>query len=289
MGRIFSFCLIAGLALLPSSLSQTANTWLSPAALPRPIVTSELGFSNNFNVTENTITAFSQGLARGASSFEFTSRITSDGYIVLLHNDIYADLVVEHTTLAVLQKIQPEALELQDALDFIIANDVPAANIMMQNNPIEPGYDYANTIADVVVKRILDSGLADRFLITAFDIGTIAAAKKHCGDYCGMAFGWLVMKAAPARAMEPEDFVKELRLHKLDALVPEASLVIRDDYSLLSTFSSEDMPVYVWWTGVGTNSRENVDDMKAMVHEGVSGFITPRVGMAVFVKKSVEV
>lgn len=79
--------------------------WLSPSHYP--IVTSELGFSNNVNITENTVPAFSEGVRRGATSFEFTARRTADDRIALLHNDVYGDFVVESATWKELKVVQP--------------------------------------------------------------------------------------------------------------------------------------------------------------------------------------
>ena len=67
------------LSLSPAKLS---NSFLSL----RPVVVSELGFGATYNVTENTLKAFSLGIRRGATAIEFTSRRTLDGQVALLHN-----------------------------------------------------------------------------------------------------------------------------------------------------------------------------------------------------------
>ena len=82
-----SICLTAVLARTASG-SLLAHYWL-PADDAQPIIVSELGFGNpeSPNVTENTLEAFKEGLARGASGVEVTSRLTADGKIAMLHDD----------------------------------------------------------------------------------------------------------------------------------------------------------------------------------------------------------
>jgi len=143
---------------------------------------------------------------------------------------VYHDFVVESSTFNELRLAAPGVIELEDALDFMTSHNVAGGNIMLQNNPIEPGYDIHNTIASVVVSRLTAAGLSDRMLVTAFDLPTVSAAKAACvtvGSSCEATFGWLVMKGAPARYMAPGDYVKLLVKNDIDVLVPEAGVVVQ--------------------------------------------------------------
>jgi len=242
-------------------------------------------------VTENTLDAFSKGIARGATSIEFTSRRSLDGRIALIHNEKVEDdegkeIVVEKTNFA---DLPTGTLELDDALQFVMDRDV-SFNIMMQNNPLEEGYDDSYRIALDVVDRIMNAGISHRALVTAFDEGTVGAAKEACGEDedCSAMFGWLVMKLNPIRIMTPEDYRNVLGKYNLDALIPEGELVLSSETSLLDVFNEYEIPVFIWWMGVGTPSRENLKDLKTLACKGVGGFITPRVRIAVLTQKTNE-
>lgn len=281
------FLILAFACTSTHAISSSSKYWSDKESYPH--ITSELGFSNNLNVTENTLDAFTKGIERGATSIEFTSRRSLDGKVALIHNDVVENdagekIIVELTNFSEL----PEGtLELDDALKFVVDQDI-GFNIMMQNNPVEEGYDPSNKIAEEVVQRIMDAGLSHRALVTAFDAPTVGAASFTCeeDEDCDAMFGWLVMKLNPVRRMTPEDYYDVLVKYNLDALIPEGELVLSTDTALLDAFvNTYDMPVFVWWMGVGTASREKIQDLKLLACKGVGGFITPRVPMAVLAKK----
>ena len=87
------------------------------------------------------------------------------------------------------------------------------------------------------------------------------------------------MKMNPVENMKPADYKDVLQKYNLDALIPEGELVA--DLSLLDAFNPYDVPVFVWWMGVGTESRETLEGMKELACSEVGGFITPRVPMGV--------
>jgi glycerophosphoryl diester phosphodiesterase len=280
--NFLSFLTLLSLAVASQASSPDNNFW---ATSSHPIVTSELGFGGNYNITENTIEAFTKGIRRGASSIEFTSRRTLDSKIALFHNAKTEDgLVIEETNF---EDLPAGTLELQDALNFVESTGI-GFNIMIQNNPTEPGYDKTNEVSKIVVSRIVDAGLSDKCMLTAFDVETVGAARTHCDSLssCEIYFGWLVMKLAPIRKMTPQDYHQTLIEYNLNALIPEGLVASKDDYAVMKYFAEQkEVEVFVWWYGLGTTSSESLSAMKDLNGFGVGGFITPRVGMALLVKE----
>ena len=284
-----SRCALLLIQLAGSTAASVAGRsyWLPPIE-DQPLTVSELGWGVPPGVTENTLTAFLEGLALGASGVEVTSRRTADGRIAMLHDARVPgchggqrSCVVPLTNFSDLPN---GTLELEQYLEAVAPHGM---NIMMQNNWFEPGYDSANRVAEVVVDRVIAAGLQDRVLLSAFDLGTMRTAREHCGG-CGIRTAWLAMSWKTERAMgipsflAPEmnssQYLDKVQSVGLDAFNPEAIIV---DRALFEQARARGIPIYVWWMGVNTTSTESPEEMQLFADCGVTGFITPRVAWGI--------
>lgn len=272
-------------AMLPHS-GATASSYWNPSLDSQPLVVSELGWGVPPNITENTAAAFEQGLKLGASGVEVTARLTTDGKIALHHDAIAKNgvAVMESS----FDQLPAGTLELAEY--FEICGDY-GMNIMIQNNRVtptgpEPGYDPTNRVAEVIVQRVLDAGLADKVLISAFDIDTVAHGREVCGD-CGIRFAWLAISwqmmrssgipASEAPAMNSSQYLDEIEGRNLHAFNMENLMV---DRVLLEEAAARGIQLFVWWLGVPLVSTEKPARMQQLANCGMTGFITPRVEWA---------
>lgn len=274
-------------ALSSASGASSQNFWNPPEA-STPITASELGWGVPPNVTENTVAAFKLGLALGASSVEVTARLTKDGKIALHHNAIATNSRV--VAWSNFNELPEGTLEL--ATYFEVCKGY-GMNIMVQNNGNvvgtvpEIGYDSSQKVADVVVKRVLEAGLQDKVLISAFNIDTVARVAVVCNG-CGIRTAWLQTSPATMRQMfapfwlipnyTSSQYLDVISSLKIDAFNPENLLV---DRALLASAQAREMQLFVWWLGINTTSEENPPRLQQLSDCGVTGFITPRVKMGV--------
>src|SRR5258708_5687829 len=83
------------------------------------------GFSSEY--PENTLLAFSKGLAAGADGFECDLRLTSDGRIVVFHDDTLDRLCgekgnIESKTFSEVQQLRVKGAEKIPSLEDLLAN-----------------------------------------------------------------------------------------------------------------------------------------------------------------------
>jgi len=271
--------------------ADAPHYWL-PSFASQPLIASELGFGVG-NVTENTLSAFLDGLALGASGVEVTSRLTMDGKIALIHNAMASNgLVVTESAFA---QLPHGTVELADYLRAVPRPH--GLNIMMANNEPwtgEPNYDPLQRVAEVVVRRVVAAGRANDTLLSAFNIQTVAKAAKLCRSPkygpagCGLRTAWLAMSShdmrdlgvppAYAPQMNSSQYLDQLEKYGLDAFNPEATLV---DAALLEGARKRGVQLFVWWNGVNTKSVETTAEMQRLADCGITGFITPRVAMGI--------
>jgi len=285
--------LIFLLFLLPSALPTPLQYWL-PDLQHQPLVVSELGWGVG-NVTENTLPAFREGIALGATGVEVTSRLTKDGKIALIHNPTATNGRV--VAWSDFDQLPNGTLELGDYLTAVgtasRGRERHGMNIMMQNNQwpldgvLSPDYDPTCRVADVVVARVLAEKMGEQTLLSAFDYATIKRAHEVChrNSSCAIRTAWLALSWETERKLNP--FAKEMNSTQyldqvqsagLEAFNPENTLV---DGALLREAKERGVQVFVWWMGENTTSFETPARMQQLADCGVTGFITPQVKMGI--------
>jgi glycerophosphoryl diester phosphodiesterase len=117
---------------------------------------------------ENTVAAFRRAAEMGAQAVELDVRRTSDGVLVVHHNPNLDDRrLIAGTAHADLPVSLPT---LSEALDACAGMWV---NVEIKNDPEEPDFDPADTIADETVAHLLARHEDERWLISCFRIETI--------------------------------------------------------------------------------------------------------------------
>lgn len=129
-------------------------------------------------------------------------------------------------------------------------------NVEIKSDPDEPGYDPAYEVAGEVAALLAVSGPPDRFLVSSFDPGAIAA---HRAIGASIPTGLLVFELAdPGRTVARAAEAGHVALHPWDVLV---------DAALVDAAHQAGLAVNVW----------TVDDPARMVELaalGVDGIIT---------------
>lgn len=117
---------------------------------------------------ENTLDAFRSAGRMGADAVELDVRRTADGVLVVHHNPHLDDgRVIAELAAADLPEHVPT---LADALDACRGMWV---NVEIKNDPTEPDFDPADTIADDTMALLADRGEHERWLISSFRIETV--------------------------------------------------------------------------------------------------------------------
>src|SRR5208282_1437118 len=141
-------------------------------------------------VRENTIEAFARARSLGADGVELDVRLTSDGGLAVHHDPTIAGLgpVAEVTVAA----LPPHVPLLADALAVC---DGMTVNVEIKNDPVQPGYDPAETVAALTATAIAEAGWTDRVIVSSFQANTLRAVQA---DDSRLRLGalWRVMASA---------------------------------------------------------------------------------------------
>ncbi len=138
---------------------------------------------------ENTVEAFRRAGEMGADAVELDVRRTADGVLVVHHNPQLDD----HRVIATLTHADlPEHVPtLTDALDACAGMWV---NVEIKNDPQEPDFDPAETIADDTIRLLVDRDEDHRWVISSFRMETVDRCRALAPT---IRTAWLCL-AAPA-------------------------------------------------------------------------------------------
>lgn len=117
---------------------------------------------------ENTLAAFEGARAMGADGVELDVRRTRDGMGLVHHDAALADgrlLVDLHAA-----DVPDQVPHLGPALDACAGIMV---NVEIKNVPIDPDFDAAQTMADLVVRTVSTAGRIDDVVVSSFGLGAI--------------------------------------------------------------------------------------------------------------------
>ncbi len=117
---------------------------------------------------ENTVHAFRRAAELGSDAVELDVRRTADGVLVVHHNPTLEDgTVLALTPAGGLPRHIPTLGAALDACDGMWVN------VEIKNDPGEPDFDPAETIADATMALLTARGQDDRWVISSFRLETI--------------------------------------------------------------------------------------------------------------------
>ncbi|MFN8039912.1 MAG: glycerophosphodiester phosphodiesterase [Acidimicrobiales bacterium] len=216
----------------------------------RPRVVAHRGASRAF--PENTVEAFRGAVTLGADGIELDVRRCADGTLAVHHDPTPADggpPLAERTA----ETLPAEVPTLATAL---AASEPLWVNVEIKSDPAEPGFDPAYAVAGEVAAVLAAAGAPERFLVSSFDPGAIAA---HRAVDPSIPTGLLVFHLADlARTVARAAEAGHVALHPFDPLV---------DAALVDAAHAAGLAVNVW----------TVDDPARMVELaalGVDAIIT---------------
>jgi glycerophosphoryl diester phosphodiesterase len=137
------------------------------------------------NAQENTIAAFQEAGRIGADGVELDVRRTADGQLVVHHDAV----LPSGDAIAALPRsaLPPYVPSLGEALDA--CGDL-FVDVEVKNLPIEPTYDPEGRVGVETAAAVLDLGLADRVVLSCFDLRTIDAIRAAHPE---LRTGWLTL------------------------------------------------------------------------------------------------
>lgn len=226
------------------------------AAQPRPAVIAHRGASKA--EPENTVHAFQRARQMGAQAVELDVRRTSDGVLVVHHNPHLPDLrLIAQIRRA---ELPPSVPTLGEALDACAGMWV---NVEIKNDPEEPDFDPAESIADETIAHLLARGEDHRWLISCFRVETVDRCRQLAPQ---IRTAWLC-------SVPPEGVADDMAARGHVALHPWVGLVTAE---LIDACHAKGVQVNTW----------TVDDpvrMAELIEWGIDGLCTnvPDVALSV--------
>lgn len=173
----------------------------------RPLIIAHRGASHL--APENTLTSFRLAKTLGADGFECDVQLTKDRHLVVAH-DYFTDLKagvhgnIPDMTFDELRKLDfgswkgPEyAGEQIPTLEEVLE---VAQGFQMIHIELKPYFDRDEEIADRVIDAVLDAGLEEKAVITAFEYGALRRVKERMPQ---MAICAMTSSPSPSSSSPP--------------------------------------------------------------------------------------
>jgi glycerophosphoryl diester phosphodiesterase len=200
---------------------------------------------------ENTLDAFVGAVEMGADGIELDVRRTADGQGAVHHDAHLADgrLVVDLAA----ADLPDEVPLLAAALDACRPIEV---NVEIKNWPADPDFEDARSLADLVVAHVRDAAMAERVVVSSFDLGTID--RVHALDP-ELRTAWLVVDHGdPLRLVERAAAAGHAGIHPIWRMV---------DPALVDAAHAAGLFVNVW-------TVDEPDEIRRLASLGVDGVVT---------------
>lgn len=245
---------------------------------PMPRIFGHRGFVSAEHATagilENTRTAISSALDAGANYVESDCQMTSDGQVVLFHDDTLKRTLrdsrriatVSHAELASLMADRGGLLTLEEAL-----REFPEARFNIDMKSAEVAEPAGTIVGSIAPERVLIGGFSDQLRLRS-----LAAAESEAGMRPATGAGQsTIVKVVTAIATRSTSRLDHA-LEGIDALqVPERHGPFHIlNRGLLRAAHTRGIEVHVWTVNDQQRMRELVD-------LGVDGVITDRTDLAV--------
>lgn len=210
---------------------------------------------------ENTIEAFELAVTMGVDGIELDVRRSLDGRLVVHHDARIgggAAIIDLHRS-----DLPAHIPDLHDALVACNSRIGVTVNIEIKNDPDEPDFDGARSIAPLVVREARAVGDPERWLISSFDLAMIDAV---VATGAGIATAWLVDEV-------PAGAVPLLRARGHSALHPAVDTLVR---STVDECHDSGVAVNTW-------TCDDPERMRELIGWGIDGICTnvPDIALAV--------
>lgn len=240
------------------------------------MIVGHRGFSGR--APENTLAALREAAAAGAEGCEFDVRRTSDGKIVLLHDDKLDrttsghGLLADATWAAVSQldagswkdpKWAGEPLPSLDQALQLLAGTSARAVVEIKEKGLEQG----------VVAAIRAEGTLDRSCVIAFDAEVVANVRRLEPR---LVAGWLYSEKSPGKAEEKAEFIASKALSLGTALVDLDHRMLSP--ALIDLLHARGIVVWTWTV----NDPQRMADL---LRWGVDSITTDRPDIALRVRR----
>ena len=215
---------------------------------------------------ENTIEAFELAVAMGVDGIELDVRRSRDGRLVV-HHDVRIGDAPTGGGAAIIDldrsDLPAHIPDLHDALVACTSRIGVTVNIEIKNDPDEPDFDAARSIAPLVVREARAVGDRERWLISSFDLAMIDAV---VATGAGIATAWLVDEV-------PAGAVTLLRARGHSALHPAVDTLVR---STVDACHDSGIAVNTW-------TCDDPERMRELIGWGIDGICTnvPDIALAV--------
>jgi glycerophosphoryl diester phosphodiesterase len=215
---------------------------------------------------ENTIEAFELAVAMGVDGIELDVRRSLDGRLVVHHDARIGDARIGGGAAIIdldRSDLPAHIPDLHDALVVCSSRIGVTVNIEIKNNPDEPDFDGARSIAPLVVRAARAVGDPERWLISSFDLAMIDAV---VATGAGIATAWLVDEV-------PAGAVTLLRARGHSAVHPAVETLVR---STVDECHDSGVAVNTW-------TCDDPERMRELIGWGIDGICTnvPDLALAV--------
>ena len=221
---------------------------------------------------ENTIEAFRIAIEMNADMIETDVRKTSDGVMVLHHDDHIENKLIRELTYIEASGV---ALDrgyilptLKETIQFVLGK------IKLDLELKEEGYELE--VAEIASKHLLP----EDFILTSFSESSVMTIKKHRPELrCGLLMN-LSFRKRPRLSVESVLFpLGRKKRTGADFLLPHLDLI---KFGFLNRVRGKTEPVFVWTV----NDRRMIWDL--LNDDMVSGVVTDRPDVARFFKQIAE-
>jgi len=202
-------------------------------------------------VPENTVTSFLEAKAVGVQGVELDVRRTSDGALVVHHDE-----AVEGVGLIATAKCRDLPSHVASLAEALGACEGLIVNVEIKNSPTEQGYDSSGSLASQVVAAIGELGQVDDVIISCFDLATCQAVRQFDA---AIRVGWLLEFARDTR-----EAIATVHALGLDAVHP---FFLRVDEVSMAMAHELGIAVNTW-------TVNEPRDIAAMIELGVDTIIT---------------
>ncbi|GMR01857.1 MAG: glycerophosphodiester phosphodiesterase [Acidimicrobiia bacterium] len=143
---------------------------------PPPLVYAHRG--DRTRAADNTLEAYRLAVEAGSDGIELDVRRTSDGALILSHDDRYPGMspFIELT----MAEVRDQAPDVPTLVQMLSA--VPShiwLNVEIKNDPRDPDFDPTRSIVDQTIETIAEYDSLARILLSSFDPESMQRASDH--------------------------------------------------------------------------------------------------------------
>jgi len=207
---------------------------------------------------ENTIAAFEEAIALQADLIELDVRSTQDGVLIIYHDPVIQQQLIEALTWAEVKQLDPDVPTLGEAIACC------KGRIRLDVEIKEPGHEAE------VVRQIQRHLAQHEFVITSFHLAVIRAVKESSS--AGVSTGFLIDDETLMALAEEEFLGQSLQAMGVEFVAPNWQIL---DSPVLSKIIPAQMPFWVWTV----NDAETMQ--KLLTNERVKAIVTdqPKLGL----------